>query len=314
MTHHELHPLCSLFPRMADADFDALCADIKANGLRHMIVMHEGMILDGGNRYRACLETGTTPHFTDYGHGDPVAYVLSQNLHRRHLTPGQRAAIVSSAQNWATAQSQGGNGSNQHAPSNSAILHFSSAADRAVDSGASLRTQKMADMVAKADPELAAEVGRGEVSLPAAVAQVEAKDPKKANKPKKVTPPVATAPERHDEAPGPATVVQGEAPAADREEYGASDEEMLTQFNDTLDENVRLLAIVEADDRLDAAMAQIKQMAADIKQKDAEIASLRQSSRGLMNEKNEAIRLCRSAQARAARLEKALKDMGHGPK
>ena len=89
---------------------------------------------------------------------------------------------------------------------------------------------------------------------------------------------------------------------------------MLTQFNDTLDENVRLLAIVEADDRLDAAMAQIKQMAADIKQKDAEIASLRQSSRGLMNEKNEAIRLCRSAQARAARLEKALKDMGHGPK
>ena len=50
---HELHPLCTLFPRMGGAEFDALCADIKANGLREAITLHNGMILDGGNRYRA---------------------------------------------------------------------------------------------------------------------------------------------------------------------------------------------------------------------------------------------------------------------
>lgn len=173
---YELHPLCTLFPRLTGAEFEALRDDIKANGLRQPIVLHEGLILDGGNRYRACLDAGFEPHFTEFNSGSIVAFVLSQNLHRRHMTPGQQAAIVSSAQDWAKAQKRGGDGSNQH-KSKAATLPDSSptldtVADRALQSGASERTQRMADKVAKADPDLAKKVAHGEVSLPAAVKRV----------------------------------------------------------------------------------------------------------------------------------------------
>jgi len=72
----ELHPLCTLFPRMQGAEFDALCADILANGLRQPIVLHDGMILDGGNRYRACLQAGVRPDFEVFAGSSPVAFVL----------------------------------------------------------------------------------------------------------------------------------------------------------------------------------------------------------------------------------------------
>src|SRR5690349_6523758 len=104
MTQLQLHPLCTLFPRIEGSEFDALKADIKANGLRQAIVIHEGMILDGGNRYRACLEIGVDPKTVEFDGGNLVSFVLSSNLHRRHLSPGQQAAIVASAQDWAKAQ------------------------------------------------------------------------------------------------------------------------------------------------------------------------------------------------------------------
>jgi len=172
---YELHPLCTLFPRVTGAEFDALVQDIRANGLRQPIVLHNDMILDGGNRYRACLQAGVQPHFEHYEGESIVAFVLSANLHRRHLSAGQQAAIVASAQDWATAQTVG--------RPNSATLHdFSTAEKRAAESGASVRTQKMADKVAKASPDLAKKVAHGEISLPKAVAQVE-------NKPAKVAAP-----------------------------------------------------------------------------------------------------------------------------
>lgn len=178
----ELHPLCTLFPRLSGAEFDALRDDIKANGLRQPIVLHEGMILDGGNRYRACIEAGVEPEFTPFEGGNLVSFVLSANLHRRHMTPGQQAAIVASAQDWAMSQVAG---SNQHTTRGPATLpdhkgatlpdRLSTVAERAAQSGASERTQRMADKVAKADPELAKKVAQGAVSLPKAVETIAGK-------------------------------------------------------------------------------------------------------------------------------------------
>lgn len=98
---YRLQPLCTFFPRMPDAEFDALREDIKANGLRQMIVLHDGMILDGSHRFRACIEVGVEPRFVDFGGTDPVSFVISKNLHTRRMGAGQRAAIVASAHNWA---------------------------------------------------------------------------------------------------------------------------------------------------------------------------------------------------------------------
>lgn len=177
--NHELHPLCTLFPRMAGAEFDALCADVKANGLRQPITLHNGMILDGGNRYAACVAAGVEPQFAEFSGDNPVAFVLSANLHRRHMTPGQQAAIVASAQDWGRAQKRGGDGSNQHR-SKAATLPVSwtkpdTVATRAADSGASERTQRMADKVAREAPDLAKKVAHGVVSLPKAHEQVTGK-------------------------------------------------------------------------------------------------------------------------------------------
>lgn len=181
---YELHPLCTLFPRVTGAEFDALVQDIRVNGLRQPIVLHNDMILDGGNRYRACIEAGVEPKFRKFDGASVVTFVLSANLHRRHMTPGQQAAIVASAQDWAKAQPA------SRPKKECNVAPLDTAAGRAAESGASLRTQKMADKVAKADPALAREVAHGTVSLPKAVAKVEGKTPasKPAEKQKKGAP------------------------------------------------------------------------------------------------------------------------------
>lgn len=169
MTRYDLHPLCTLFPRLEGAEFNALREDIRANGQREPILLHEGMILDGGNRYEACLQAGVAPVLKPFEGGDIVAYVLSANLYRRHLSPGQNAAIVASITNWADAQKPG-------RPKQSGnVAALSSVAARAAKSGASERTQRMADKVAQADPALAMDVAHGKTTLPQAVAQVERK-------------------------------------------------------------------------------------------------------------------------------------------
>lgn len=162
---YELHPLCTLFPRLTGAEFESLKDDIRENGLREPIIIHDGMILDGGNRYRACLEAGIEPGVMKFGGGNLVSYVISANLHRRHLTPGQQAAIVASAQDWGKAQKVGN-------PQLRNVAQLDTAKDRSSQSGASLRTQQMADKVAKADPDLAKKVGHGEISLPKALKSI----------------------------------------------------------------------------------------------------------------------------------------------
>lgn len=83
------------------------------------------------------------------------------------MAGGVSAAIVASAQDWAKAQTHGG----QMRGDQGAKLHLDSIAKRAAESDTSVRTQKMADKVAKADPELAKKVAHGEISLPRAVEQ-----------------------------------------------------------------------------------------------------------------------------------------------
>jgi hypothetical protein len=92
----QFHPVADLFPLLRGESFQALVADIKNNGLREPIIEDaEGRILDGRNRYRACLEAGVDPRFVQWqSDGSPAAFALSQNLHRRHLDESQRAFVA----------------------------------------------------------------------------------------------------------------------------------------------------------------------------------------------------------------------------
>lgn len=91
----EFHPVADLFPLIDGPDFDQLCEDIKAHGLLETIKTWQEKIVDGRNRYRACLKVGVKPRFEEWdGKGSLVEYVWSLNLHRRHLTASQRAVAI----------------------------------------------------------------------------------------------------------------------------------------------------------------------------------------------------------------------------
>lgn len=97
MTDLEFHPVADIFPMMTDQEFADLVEDIGAHGLREPIWLHrDGRIIDGRNRYRACLKASVAPEFRTYQDDDEglVAFAVSLNLKRRHLKEGQRAMVA----------------------------------------------------------------------------------------------------------------------------------------------------------------------------------------------------------------------------
>lgn len=95
------HPVANLFPLMRDSDpdgFAALIDDIRKDGLIDPIVLDGNTLLDGRNRYLACIEAKVQPHliqFKDLGLSiAPHHYAFQRNQSRRSLTPEQRATIA----------------------------------------------------------------------------------------------------------------------------------------------------------------------------------------------------------------------------
>lgn len=90
------HPAAELFPAMDEQGFEALVEDIRENKLLDPITVHQGCVLDGRHRYRACKELGIEATFEQWDgeSGTPEAFVISRNLHRRHLNESQRAMIA----------------------------------------------------------------------------------------------------------------------------------------------------------------------------------------------------------------------------
>ena len=94
MEKYQDHPIAALFPLMSESELQELAEDIRARGLKDDIVIHQSRILDGRNRYRACLLADVEPRVKPYVGTEPIKDVLSWNLHRRHLTTSQRAMVA----------------------------------------------------------------------------------------------------------------------------------------------------------------------------------------------------------------------------
>jgi len=158
MKTYEFHPYADLFP-MLDKDsvgFKALIEDIKTNRQHEPVWLH-GKILDGRNRYNACQHLGKDVLTRDYTGTDPIGFVLSINLHRRHLNTSQRAMVAAKLANLEA-------GANQHSEGISIEV-----ASKLLNVGRA-SIERARQVLAKGDPSLIEEVETGQTSVAAAAA------------------------------------------------------------------------------------------------------------------------------------------------
>jgi len=108
-TGRRFHDYCTLFPLMSRQEHVDLVADIKKRGLLHPIITFHDEIIDGRNRFRACLDAGVEPRFTPLPEGlDPLGFVVSTNYARRHLSDSQRALAAARIEQHAIGRAEAG--------------------------------------------------------------------------------------------------------------------------------------------------------------------------------------------------------------
>ena len=148
----EYHEIANIFPLMEGTELTELSADIKKNGLIDPIWLYENKILDGRNRYRACQEVGVEPRFQSYPGNDPLQYVISLNLHRRHLNESQRAVVAARLANMQVGDNQYSGSANMPTLSQSQAAKMLNVSERMV------RTVKAIEREA---PERLSEINSG---------------------------------------------------------------------------------------------------------------------------------------------------------
>ncbi|RWF65183.1 MAG: S-adenosylmethionine-binding protein [Mesorhizobium sp.] len=129
---------------LPEAEIALLADDICTNGLNHPIVLYEGKILDGRNRLAACEFGQLEPSFVDYAGDDPLGFVLSENLRRRHLTESQRAMVAAQIVDWEVGFNQHSGGANLPAHKAAERLSIS---ERAVKAAKRIRDHGAAELI-----------------------------------------------------------------------------------------------------------------------------------------------------------------------
>lgn len=178
----EFHEAADLFPLMDRDELQALADDIARNGLEEAIALCDDRILDGRNRYLACQLAGVEPDWCTVEPKDPVAYVISMNLHRRHLNESQRAMVGARARKHyddaAKERQKLSKGRGQKGPDNLPDLKTGDARDEA---GAAVsvsgKSVDHASKVLEAVPALAEVVDRGTLSVSVAAKVAELPKP-----------------------------------------------------------------------------------------------------------------------------------------
>ena len=172
------HPYADIFPMIGEEDFKKLKADIKAHGFKEPGLLFEGKILDGRNRYRASCELGIEMDWAEVELGGPediaafdaLAYVMSLNLYRRHLTTSQRAFIAASIADL----SAGGDRKSEDFKGQKCTLK--EAAERLKVSERTVKNAKA--VIASGDDELIESVKAGDMKVGTAVEIIKDRQPK----------------------------------------------------------------------------------------------------------------------------------------
>jgi ParB-like chromosome segregation protein Spo0J len=174
----EVHPAANVFPMIDGDEFEALVESIKDHGLSEPIwLTPDGVLLDGRNRLAACQAAGVPPAFRIYDGDDLVDFIVRLNIHRRHLTNGQKALAavdllpIYEAESKATQGARTDLNIQADLPTSSATRRQSR--DKAAAAvGSTGRAVGQAKRVTEKAPDLAEKVRSGEVALDAAERQL----------------------------------------------------------------------------------------------------------------------------------------------
>lgn len=198
------HPAADLLPLLEGEEFRALQKSIIERGLERPVLLvhdpggeHDGKVIDGRNRLRACIAVNIEPSFEFWeGSDDPYEFVWAHNAVRRHLEPGQRAQVRlkmdeairaeaerkrAAANESRSAKAKGNrNAAKGEKQSRSPVTGTEDhgqtgsldARELAGRADVSVGTAKKAIAVAKKAPELADQVAAGELNLSAAYRKV----------------------------------------------------------------------------------------------------------------------------------------------
>jgi ParB-like chromosome segregation protein Spo0J len=159
MIEYTIHPAANLFPMVEEGELAEIAADIKAHGLNESIKVCNGQIIDGRNRLEACRLADVEPVYETIEIDDPVAYVCSANIHRRHLTTRQRAAIAAELANLGRGGDRNPKGKNQYSEgrevkgSNDPLTNGTSIDEAAAMLNVSPKSVKRAKQTMREDPE-----------------------------------------------------------------------------------------------------------------------------------------------------------------
>jgi N6-adenosine-specific RNA methylase IME4 len=185
-----VHPLAELFPLIDGEEFSAFAEDIRLNGVVDKIVLLDGAILDGRNRFNVLthlVESGEVlgsgwghragepldaehldadnPWFCRFNRevdGDPLSWVLSKNLKRRHLNESQRAVVAAKLANMAVGRPRSFEPAPEHIPQ---ICGISARAAAAMLNVGARSVESARTMLKDGTPDLQHAVEQGRIAV-----------------------------------------------------------------------------------------------------------------------------------------------------
>ena len=148
--NYKIHPLAEILPEIKDEEFATLAEDIKNHGQLETIKLYKKKVVDGRHRLRVCELLDTTPiveDITDYidteYDGNIADYIISENLHRRHLSASQKALVLAELARLGHGERQ------DYAEAHQCASAPLTQRQKAAVGGHSRRTQQNADKVAE---------------------------------------------------------------------------------------------------------------------------------------------------------------------
>lgn len=157
------HPAADLFPMMQGKQWEEFKEDIRQNGFQESVTLYKNQILDGRNRYKAAMELDMLDdlpisEIDDDHQFDPFQWVISRNLHRRHLTESQRGMVAAKL-----ARLQVGDVASQKIGGSIDSPSLQNAADQLQVGRATVVRAK--SVLEHGSPDLIASVERGEIAV-----------------------------------------------------------------------------------------------------------------------------------------------------